>query len=248
WANFSWTGDTSAQDVADCYNDENIAVMYRLDAETQVFERWIRDREALSTMGDVAQFDALLALNASDEPATCQMPGAAEAPATPTPSPTPTPTSTPSPTPTPTPAVAGGPPTDYLDTFHATLDMSMGNPLAEMNAISEGDFEAPDRCSCDVTLTTGTGSLEFQVEDHIIVIGDDAWVYEGDDWSETTPSEKSGLLEMCPACPSFWEGYSLEPPQLPGEHETKNGVSAIHYSLAELCEALLGVGWMPEEL
>jgi len=40
-----------------------------------VFERWIRDDEALSTMGDVAQFDALLALNASDQRATCQMPG-----------------------------------------------------------------------------------------------------------------------------------------------------------------------------
>lgn len=52
-----------------------IAVMYRLDAETQVFEGWFRDGDALSTMGDVAQSDALLAFNPSDEPATCQMPG-----------------------------------------------------------------------------------------------------------------------------------------------------------------------------
>jgi hypothetical protein len=89
WANFAWTGETiSAQELANCYNDENIAVMYRLDAETQVFERWIRGREELSTMGDVAQFDVPLALNASDQVASCIM-------GTPTPSPTPTPTATP---------------------------------------------------------------------------------------------------------------------------------------------------------
>jgi hypothetical protein len=75
WANFAWTGDSSPQEVADCFGEGNIAVMYRLDAETQVFERWISGNELLSTMGDVAQFDALLALNASDQPATCQMPG-----------------------------------------------------------------------------------------------------------------------------------------------------------------------------
>ncbi len=75
WANFAWTGDTSAQGVADCFGEGKIAVMYRLDAETQVFERWIRGRDELATMGDVARFDALLALNASDQPAICEMPG-----------------------------------------------------------------------------------------------------------------------------------------------------------------------------
>jgi len=75
WANFAWTGATSAQNVADCFGEGRIAVMYRLDAASQSFQRWIREREDLSTMGDVAQFDALLALNASGEPATCDMPG-----------------------------------------------------------------------------------------------------------------------------------------------------------------------------
>jgi hypothetical protein len=75
WADFAWTGDSSAQEVADCFGEGNIAVMYRLDAATGIFQRWVRGSAALSDMGDVAQFDALLALNASDQAATCQMPG-----------------------------------------------------------------------------------------------------------------------------------------------------------------------------
>ncbi|KPK21064.1 MAG: hypothetical protein AMJ76_03695, partial [Dehalococcoidia bacterium SM23_28_1] len=74
WANFAWTGASSAQEVVDCFGEDKIAVMYRLNAETQAFERWVRGREELSTMGDVAQFDALLALNGSGESATCEMP------------------------------------------------------------------------------------------------------------------------------------------------------------------------------
>jgi hypothetical protein len=75
WANLAWTGATSAQGVADCFGEGKIAVMYRLDAASQFFQRWIRGREDLSNMGDVARFDVLLALNASGEPATCEMPG-----------------------------------------------------------------------------------------------------------------------------------------------------------------------------
>ncbi|KPJ48554.1 MAG: hypothetical protein AMJ38_05080 [Dehalococcoidia bacterium DG_22] len=75
WANFAWTGDTvSPEEVAHCYNDQKIAAMYRLDPETQKFERWFLSHDGLTTMGDVAPFDVLLALNASDEPATCMMP------------------------------------------------------------------------------------------------------------------------------------------------------------------------------
>jgi hypothetical protein len=75
WANFAWTGDTGAQEVADCFGEGRIAVMYRLDAASQSFQRWIGGREDLSNMGDVARFDALLALNASGQAATCEMPG-----------------------------------------------------------------------------------------------------------------------------------------------------------------------------
>jgi hypothetical protein len=74
WANFAWTGASSPQTVADCFGAGNIAVMYRLDAATQTFQRWIRGREDLSNMGDVQRYDALLALNASAQPATCNMP------------------------------------------------------------------------------------------------------------------------------------------------------------------------------
>jgi hypothetical protein len=72
WGNFAWTGETaSPEEVAHCYNDSAIAAMYRLDAETQMFERWFASDDGLSTMGDVAPFDVLLTLNGSDEPATC---------------------------------------------------------------------------------------------------------------------------------------------------------------------------------
>jgi len=87
WGNFVWTGDTaSPEEVAHCFNDSAIAAMYRLDTETQEFERWfpdgdglsngdgLSDGDGLSTMGDIAPLDVLLALNASDEPGTCMMP------------------------------------------------------------------------------------------------------------------------------------------------------------------------------
>jgi hypothetical protein len=74
WANFAWTGASSPQTVADCFGAGNIAVMYRLDAATQTFQRWIRGRDDLSNMGDVQRYDALLALNAGAQPATCNMP------------------------------------------------------------------------------------------------------------------------------------------------------------------------------
>jgi hypothetical protein len=61
--------------VAHCYNDGKIAAMYRLDPETQMFERWFSGNDGGSNMGDVAPFDVLLALNASDQPATCMMDG-----------------------------------------------------------------------------------------------------------------------------------------------------------------------------
>jgi len=76
WANFAWTGDTaSPEEVAHCYNDQKIAAMYRLDPETQEFERWFLSHDELTTMGDVAPFDVLLALNTSRQPATCTMNG-----------------------------------------------------------------------------------------------------------------------------------------------------------------------------
>jgi hypothetical protein len=74
WANFAWSGASTPQTVADCFGAGNVAVMYRLDAVTQTFQRWIRGRDDLSNMSDVQRYDALLALNASGQPATCTMP------------------------------------------------------------------------------------------------------------------------------------------------------------------------------
>jgi len=74
WANFAWTGDSSPQTVADCFGAGKVAVMYRLDAASGTFQRWIGGRDDLSNMGDVQRFDALLALNVGAQPATCIMP------------------------------------------------------------------------------------------------------------------------------------------------------------------------------
>jgi hypothetical protein len=74
WANFTWSGASSPQTVADCFGTGNVAVMYRLDATTGTFQRWIRGRDDLSNMTDVLRYDALLALNTSAQPATCTMP------------------------------------------------------------------------------------------------------------------------------------------------------------------------------
>ena len=74
WANFTWTGDSSPQTVADCFGAGKVAVMYRLDAASGSFQRWIGGRDDLSNMGDVQRFDALLALNVGAQPATCTMP------------------------------------------------------------------------------------------------------------------------------------------------------------------------------
>jgi hypothetical protein len=74
WANFAWTGDSSPQTVADCFGAGNVVVMYRLDAATGSFQRWVRGREDLSNMGEVFRYDALLALNGSGVPAICTMP------------------------------------------------------------------------------------------------------------------------------------------------------------------------------
>jgi hypothetical protein len=74
WANLTWSGASSPQAVADCFGAGNVTVMYRLDATTGTFHRWIRGRDDLSNMGEVMRFDAMLALNASAQPATCTMP------------------------------------------------------------------------------------------------------------------------------------------------------------------------------
>jgi hypothetical protein len=76
WANFTWVSNGSypAAGAADACGMGNIAVMYRLDAATQTFQRWIRGREDLSNMTDVQPYDALLALNGSADPATCVFP------------------------------------------------------------------------------------------------------------------------------------------------------------------------------
>jgi hypothetical protein len=161
-------------------------------------------------------------------------------------SPTPTPSPMPSPTPAPTAAAAGGPPTAFLETFHAAFEASVETETGNIDLAVGGDFEAPGSCSCDTRASVADVPL---LKQRVILMGDKAWIDMGDGWSETTPSEPEMVdaLGLCPACPSFWEDLSFEAPTLPGEHDTKNGVPAIHYTLAELPEAFTGIDLIPEE-
>ena len=161
-------------------------------------------------------------------------------------SPTPTPSPMPSPTPAPTAAAAGGPPTAFLETFHAAFEASVETETGNIDFAIGGDFEAPGSCSCDTRLSVADVPL---LKQRAILMGDKAWIDMGDGWSETTPSEPEMVdaLRLCPACPSFWEDRWFEAPTLPGEHDTKNGVPAIHYTLAEHPEAFTGIDLIPEE-
>jgi hypothetical protein len=237
WAIAVWDGDdgTDAEQALATCGEGAVAVAYSIDPEMQVWSRWFAGRPEITTLGAVNNRQGVMVL------------GGAQAPTTATPSPTPTLTPTPTPTPTPTGAGAGGPPTDYLDTFHAVLEMSMELDLFGMDFAAEGDFEGPDSCSCDISASMVGIPL---IEERVVVIGNKAWIDMGDGWRETTPSdpEVAEALGMCPACPSFWEDFAFEAPPLPGEQETKNGVAAIHYTLAELYEAFAGIGLIPEEM
>jgi hypothetical protein len=240
WAIAVWDGDdgTDAEEALATCGEDAVAVAYSIDPHTQAWSRWFDGRPEISNMLALGYKQGVLALG-----------GGAGAPVNPTASPTRTPTPGPTRTPTltPTPAVTGGPPTDYLDTFHATLDLSMEMDDLGMNVAIEGDFEATDSCSCDLSASMGGMPL---VEERVIVIGNSAWIDTGDGWRNTTPSDPEVVeaAGMCPACPSFWEDLAFEVPPLAGEHEDKNGVPATHYTLEDLYPGLAGIGPIPEDL
>jgi branched-chain amino acid transport system substrate-binding protein len=236
WAIAVWDGDdgTDAEQAFATCGEGAVAVAYSIDRDTQLWSRWFADRPEISNLTALNNMQGVMVLGGTHAPT---------APSTPTPSPTFSPTATL----TPAAAAAGGAPTDYLDTFHAALEMSIEMDIFEMDFAIEGDFEAPGSCSCDISASMWGIPI---IEQRVIVIDNTAWIDTGDGWHETTPSDPEVVetVGMCPACPSFWEDAAVEPPSLPGEHETKNSVPAIHYTLAELYEGLAGIGLIPEEM
>lgn len=244
WAIAVWDGHdgSDAEQAFVTCGQGAVAVAYSIDPDTQEWLRWFAGRPEISNLTAVNNMQAMLALGAAG--AVVPIPTLTLTPGV-TPTPTPTPTAAPSPTPSLT--GDGGPPTAFLETFHAALAMSMEVDGLRMALATEGDFGAPASCSCDISASMAGIPL---LEQHVIVIGNNAWVDTGDGWRETTTSdlEVAEALSMCPACPSFWEECALEPPPGPGEHETRNDVPAIHYTGAESCETFLGLVWIPEEL
>ncbi len=102
--------------------------------------------------------------------------------------------------------------------------------------------------SCDFSTSMDGVTL---IEAQVVVIGDKAWIDTGGGWRETTASDSEVVdtVGMCPGSATFWEGSSFyEAALLPGEHESKNGVAAVHYSLTESFEALAIMGLILGEL
>jgi hypothetical protein len=235
WAIAVWDGDdgTEVEEALATCGEDAVAVAYSIDPQTQAWSRWFDGRPEISNLAPLGHMQGVLAL------------GGTGAPATPTPSPTLTPTATPTLTPTPTATFEA--PTDYLDTFHASLEISMEADGVDMGFAIEGDFQATNRCSCDISVSI-VGIPIW--EERVIVIDNEAWIDTGDGWREMAPSDPdlAEALGLCPACPSFWESEGEDVVLPPGQHDTKNGVPAIHYTAEELYEAIFGVGPLPEEL
>ncbi len=146
WSVAVWDGDTAAeagQALATC-SEVSVVAAYHLDAEAQIWSRWLSERPELTTLATLDPFQGVLAL------------GGAEAPATPTPTPsvsatpTTTPTPTASPTPTPSPTLTTTP------TSTATL-ASTPTPTSTASApiYLEGRLQDNGECGC-TTLAAGS--------------------------------------------------------------------------------------------
>ena len=156
------------------------------------------------------------------------------------------------PTPTPRPgtvstAVA---PSEVLTGFRYTMEWTMGAGTETAITISsEGAFKAPDRVSCDITMSAGGMTLPWN---KVVVIPPDAWYDMGSGWTHTTPSDPivdGDLRQFCPGSSLFWEGF-LPLDDLAGieQHlDLSKGVPAMRLSLKGVVHSLPFFGSIPPE-
>jgi hypothetical protein len=169
--------------------------------------------------------------------------------ATPTTPAGPTPTRPAGPTPTPGTVSRADAPSDVLDSFRYSMDWSMAAD-AEMTVTihSEGAFKAPDGIRCD--LTARAGGMTFPM-DKLIVIGDDAWIDTGSEWTPVPANDPNvvGDLQLCPGSSLFWEGFlPLEDlGGIQGQVAFRNGVLAVRLSLKGVVQSLPILGVIPPE-
>jgi len=112
---------------------------------------------------------------------------------------------------------------------------------------SDGAFRAPDRVSCDITMSAGGWTLPW---DEVVVIPPDAWIDMGEGWTPTTPSDPAvtdDLRQFCPGSNLFWEGFlPLNLAGIPGQPAFMNGVLATRLSLKGQVQSLPILGAIPE--
>jgi len=138
-------------------------------------------------------------------------------------------------------------PTEVLDSFAYTLEMSLeaGGELV-FSIESAGEFEAPDSFSC--TISAQVPGEEAEID--LVVTAEDAWIDIGTGLvpvSEENP-QLTGSIGGCPGSSAFWEDASLPSSLPPGVPETVNGVAALRYSLAGVVGTPAWFGLMPSEM
>jgi hypothetical protein len=118
--------------------------------------------------------------------------------------------------------------------------------MDRLTITSAGEFEAPDRVSCDIAMS----GMGFSFPWKLIVIPPDAWVnIMGQGWTPTTASEVEGdLRQFCPGSSLFWEGFlPLDLTGIPGQTASKNGVMAVRLSLMGRVDSLPFIGAIPPD-
>jgi hypothetical protein len=140
-------------------------------------------------------------------------------------------------------------PSDFLDSFRFTAQMAAEAEDGGFALDVEGEFVAPDRLRCTMSISLNDATLG---QEELVVVGDDAWIDTGGGFEATTADDPDVLddVDVCPGSPVFWEGLDFikDPGPLQGEPDTKNGVEATLYSLADAAEALQAIGFLPSEL
>jgi hypothetical protein len=221
-----------------------VEAMWRHNASLNMFEGFSPIAPQASDLLNVGFLDAVW---------LCVRPAVAPG-VTPPSATTPSPAATAAPmaataTPTPNGAAPQGSaaPTDALESFRYAYEASVEGE-AGFALKAEGEFVAPDRLACTISVSLGDVALP---PEELVVIGGDAWLNTGEGFQATSVNDAHVVddLGVCPGSPVFWEDFPASGPgSLQGQPETVNGVASLHYSPDDLAQAAAFLGGSPAEM
>lgn len=113
--------------------------------------------------------------------------------------------------------------------------------------IVEGEFESTDSLTCRQTIGIGGLSLPGA---QTVMIGDQAWISEGDGWRATTVSDSEVMdsLDVCAGAPHFWDDFNTSDFQeLEGQLGEISGVAASRFDLTDIPDDFFGSEFTPKE-